>query len=78
MSRPKVKSVLCECEDCYDLEMSSWTAFDVAWDAARKADEVAGRRYDRRIYAERAGEARQAVLEGAKHSVLFSDGSVRS
>ena len=42
-------------------------AWDAAWDEAREADRAAGRRYDKRIYAEKAHEARIAVL--AAHGV---------
>jgi len=40
-----------------------WDAWERAWDAARSADQVAGRRYDKARYAEAAHQARIRFLE---------------
>ncbi len=45
-----------------EIERLSWEAWDAAWDAAREEDDRAGRRYDKRIYADKAHDARTAVL----------------
>lgn len=50
-----------------ELETTSWDVWRRAWDAARDADSLAGRRYDKRIYAERAAEARNKFL--ADHGI---------
>lgn len=46
--------------------LASW-AWGKAWDAARSEDARIGRRYDRRIYAEVAHAASQAVLDRYPH-----------
>lgn len=41
---------------------AAWEVWEAAWDAARDADERAGRRYDKDRYAEAASIARRAFL----------------
>jgi hypothetical protein len=52
-----------------EISDASWEVWSDAWDTARVADEQAGRRYDKRIYAERAHDARLAFLRvnGLEH-----------
>jgi hypothetical protein len=47
------------------LDRAAEEAWDSAWDAARDADSAAGRRYDRRMYAEAASAARRSVYLAA-------------
>lgn len=41
--------------------------WEAAWDAARDEDARLGRRYDRRIYAEKAAAASRAYLDAHPH-----------
>mgnify|MGYP001602327818 CR=1 FL=1 len=50
-------------EECA-LEIAAWAAWEAAGDKARDEDMAAGRRYDKRIYQEKAHAARMLVLYG--------------